>query len=170
MGRLALGGVGLAAVPSAYLYHQAERYVPVRSQFTRNPDLKDLLPAGQWPGTPLDQKGLFMNEQYPFWPTFASLVKWQTEKNPYRDQKKSDSERLRVVQQPSLAALGNNALLWLGHASFLVRLGGVTLLIDPVLDSPSVFMERFSVLPLAPAQLTGIDYILVSHDHRDHCD
>jgi L-ascorbate metabolism protein UlaG (beta-lactamase superfamily) len=170
LGRLALGGLGLAAVPSAYFYHQTERYVPVRSQFTRNPDLKDLLPAGQWPGTPLDQKGLFMNEQYPFWPKFAGLVKWQTEKNPYRDQKKADPERLPVVQQPSLAALGNNALLWLGHASFLLRINGVTLLIDPVLASPSVLMERFSALPLPTAQLMGIDYILVSHDHRDHCD
>ncbi len=170
LGRLALGGVGLAAVPGVYFYHQTERYVPVRKDYTRNPALKDLLPAGQWPGTPLDQKGLFMNEQFPFWPKFADVVKWQTEKSPYRDAKKADKERLTVVPQPSLAALGDNALLWLGHASFLLRLGGVTMLIDPVLESPSVLMERHSALPLPPAQFTGLDYILVSHDHRDHCD
>ncbi len=168
--RLALGGVGLVSLPSAYIYRQSERYVPVPTSFSANPDLKTILPAAEWRGTPQDQKGLFVNEQHVFWPKFADVWKWQTERNPYKEAKKKDTARLTVVQQPSLAAIGDKTLVWLGHASFLITLGGKRILIDPVLQSPSVLMKRYSPLPLPTAQLTGLDYILVSHDHRDHCD
>jgi L-ascorbate metabolism protein UlaG (beta-lactamase superfamily) len=170
IGQLALGGVGLVSLPSAYIYRQSERYVPVPTSYTANPDLKTILSSAEWPGTPVDQKGLFVNEQHVFWPRFADVWKWQTERNPYGEAKKKDTARLAVVQQPSLAAIGDNTLLWLGHASFLLTLGGKRILIDPVLQSPSVLMKRYSTLPLPPEQLSGLDYILVSHDHRDHCD
>jgi L-ascorbate metabolism protein UlaG (beta-lactamase superfamily) len=31
-------------------------------------------------------------------------------------------------------------------------------------------MKRYSALPFSTSQLTELEYILVSHDHRDHCD
>ncbi|HVX14646.1 MAG TPA: metal-dependent hydrolase [Pirellulales bacterium] len=51
-------------------------------------------------------------------------------------------------------------LTWLGHASWLIRTGGHTLLIDPFLDdSPTAPLKPDAVSP---------DFILVSHGHADH--
>jgi hypothetical protein len=168
--RLAAGGLGMAIAPSVYYYHKVENYMPTASSFSSNPALKTILSSKEWPGTPLDQKGLFMNEQHIFWPKFADLWKWQTEKNPYKQEKKQDTQRLNVVLHPSLDVISDNGFTWLGHASFLIKLNGISILIDPVLESPSVLMKRYSALPFPMEAFKDLDYILVSHDHRDHCD
>jgi L-ascorbate metabolism protein UlaG (beta-lactamase superfamily) len=62
-------------------------------------------------------------------------------------------------------------LTWLGHASWLVQLDGVTLLIDPVLGESIGGVVRRNVAPgLGPTQLPRIDASLVTHNHRDHLD
>lgn len=73
------------------------------------------------------------------------------------------------------ALAGRDAILWLGHASFLVRLAGRTVLIDPFLSeraSPFVRFgpKRFAPPGLAVEQLPRIDLILLSHNHYDHLD
>jgi L-ascorbate metabolism protein UlaG (beta-lactamase superfamily) len=60
-------------------------------------------------------------------------------------------------------------LVWLGHAGFLLRAAGVSLLFDPVLFS-SLGLRHRHALPCAPEAVTGIDYLLLSHGHRDHLD
>jgi L-ascorbate metabolism protein UlaG (beta-lactamase superfamily) len=92
-----------------------------------------------------------------------------TQRNPQRDEKKKDTWRLPVVQDARFLTQKTDGLIWLGHASFLVRLNGVLILIDPVLGSiPAT--KRYSGLPFGAEKLTNIDYILVSHAHYDHCD
>jgi L-ascorbate metabolism protein UlaG (beta-lactamase superfamily) len=62
-------------------------------------------------------------------------------------------------------------LTWLGHASFLVQLNGVSLLIDPVLGDRLFGGIRRNAGPgLAIAHLPRVDAILVTHDHYDHLD
>jgi L-ascorbate metabolism protein UlaG (beta-lactamase superfamily) len=62
-------------------------------------------------------------------------------------------------------------LTWLGHASWLVQLDGVSLLLDPVLfESIPGFIKRNVPAPLTPAQLPKIDATLVTHSHYDHLD
>ncbi len=61
---------------------------------------------------------------------------------------------------------------WLGHSSVLVRIDGVTILIDPVFDE-SVSLRightsRFQPSPLSRDSLPHIDAVLISHDHYDH--
>lgn len=67
-----------------------------------------------------------------------------------------------------------DALTWLGHAAFLVRLGGVTVLTDPYLTDvagPAGFgPERYVAPGLPLADLPSVDVILVSHNHYDHLD
>lgn len=67
-----------------------------------------------------------------------------------------------------------DALTWLGHAAFLLRVGGVTVLTDPFLSDvagPAGFgPERFVAPGLPLAALPPIDVILVSHNHYDHLD
>jgi L-ascorbate metabolism protein UlaG (beta-lactamase superfamily) len=62
-------------------------------------------------------------------------------------------------------------LTWLGHASWLVQLDGVSLLIDPVFSEgigPGVHRQVPPALDVA--QLPHIDAQLVTHNHRDHLD
>jgi N-acyl-phosphatidylethanolamine-hydrolysing phospholipase D len=70
---------------------------------------------------------------------------------------------------------GNDSVTWLGHASFLIRLDGRTILTDPFLTehaSPVAPFgpERFAPPALTPAQLPPIDILLLSHNHYDHLD
>jgi L-ascorbate metabolism protein UlaG (beta-lactamase superfamily) len=52
-------------------------------------------------------------------------------------------------------------LTWLGHATWQLRTGNTTLLVDPFLDES----------PAAPRKADEVDahYVLVSHGHIDHC-
>lgn len=67
---------------------------------------------------------------------------------------------------------------WLGQCSVLIRLGGVTILTDPVLSSrigPRIGgrvlgPSRLTPAPVSVSQLPRIDLILVSHAHYDHLD
>ena len=62
-------------------------------------------------------------------------------------------------------------LTWLGHASFLVQLDGVSLLVDPVLGDRLFGGIPRNVPPgVSPADLPAIAATLVSHSHYDHLD
>ena len=70
---------------------------------------------------------------------------------------------------------GQDSITWLGHASFLIRLGGQTLLTDPFLAeraSPFAWFgpKRLAGPSLAAADLPPIDVLLLSHNHYDHLD
>lgn len=61
-------------------------------------------------------------------------------------------------------------ITWIGHATFLVQIGGINILTDPVFFEVSRFFKR-KVHPTIPIdQLPKIDVIIISHNHRDHLD
>ena len=64
-----------------------------------------------------------------------------------------------------------DALTWIGHASFLIQLGGRSALIDPVMSDRLSAVVRRNVAPgLDWPALPKIDVVLVTHNHRDHMD
>jgi L-ascorbate metabolism protein UlaG (beta-lactamase superfamily) len=70
---------------------------------------------------------------------------------------------------------GHETVTWLGHAAFLIRMAGLTILLDPFLAeyaSPvhGVGPRRFAPAALSVDQLPRIDVLLVSHNHYDHLD
>lgn len=70
---------------------------------------------------------------------------------------------------------GPDALVWFGHSSFMLRLGGKNILVDPVFSdhaSPFSFTTKAfpGTSPFKPEDLPDIDYLLISHDHWDHLD
>lgn len=160
--------LGLVLLAGVFLLFTEPQIVPVAS-YTFNSELTTILPPDQWKGTPVDEKGAFMNHEYPFYPRFRDLLKWQTERNAYRDQKKADTWQMPVTKDESFLQTRENVIVWLGHATFYIRLNGVQLLIDPVFGNLGP-VKRRSAMPVAPQKFEALDYILVSHNHRDHCD
>jgi len=66
-------------------------------------------------------------------------------------------------------------VIWLGHSSYFIQLGGKRILIDPVFSdyaSPVSFVNKaFKGTNIYSAQdMPEIDYLLISHDHWDHLD
>lgn len=101
--------------------------------------------------------------------SFKEIMKWQLGQNPQRDEKENDHFRLKVHRNTSFITSDEDMVVWLGHSSFFVRLNGVSLLFDPCLkDLPMI--KRMAALPCSIYDLIGIDYLLLSHGHRDHYD
>ncbi len=69
------------------------------------------------------------------------------------------------------------AACWLGHATTLLRAGGLTILTDPHLDDRAGVRigsrkvgRRRAVAPPGPEALPPVDVLLLSHAHMDHWD
>lgn len=139
------------------------------TRFDYNPALPTLAPAS-YQGVPVDEKGRFVNLQYPFEASFREVWKWQTSRNPHREFKKKDTWRIPVISNASALETQDDCLVWLGHASWYLHLNGFRILIDPVLGDLNRLVRRKAPFPIDPSRLGSMDYILVSHDHRDHCD
>jgi L-ascorbate metabolism protein UlaG (beta-lactamase superfamily) len=72
-------------------------------------------------------------------------------------------------------ALGGDRLTWLGHASFLLRLAGKTIVADPFLSDyaspiPPFGPKRFAPPALRAPELPPVDLLLLTHNHYDHLD
>jgi len=71
----------------------------------------------------------------------------------------------------ALRRASKDALTWIGHATFLIQLGGKSALIDPVMSYRLSAVVTRNVAPgLAWQALPKIDVVLVTHNHRDHMD
>ena len=63
---------------------------------------------------------------------------------------------------------------WIGHATFLIKLGGTTIITDPVFSKnagPLIFgPKRYTEPALNLNELPKIDLFLLTHNHYDHQD
>jgi hypothetical protein len=77
----------------------------------------------------------------------------------------SDSWAGRLLARPAPAA--GVELTWLGQSGFVLRAAGATLLIDPYLSPGD---DRLVAPPDDAGAFTGLDGVLVTHEHMDHLD
>lgn len=71
-----------------------------------------------------------------------------------------------------------SVLAWMGHCTVLLKVGGITVLTDPVLSHrigprlgrKTFGLKRLGPCPVSPADLPPIDVIALSHPHFDHLD
>lgn len=137
--------------------------------YESNPKLKTILSESEWKGTPVDAKGNFINVEFPFETGFKDVFKMLRSDKPQAAEKKADQWKHTVIPNSNFLYNEKDIIVWLGHATFFIRLNGKSMLIDPVFyDLP--MLPRLSKLPLNPEIIEDLDYILVSHNHRDHCD
>ncbi|NRQ35824.1 MBL fold metallo-hydrolase [Nonomuraea sp. NN258] len=84
-----------------------------------------------------------------------------------------DADRIPLLRDGGLPrpAPGESVVTWVGHASFVLQVRGLTVLTDPVW-SRKIPGVRCRVTPpgLAWSRLPRIDAVLISHNHYDHLD
>ena len=61
------------------------------------------------------------------------------------------------------------SIMWLGHASFLLKFSEANVLTDPIFGNASWLFPR-TAPSICHKSMPRIDYILISHNHRDHMD
>ena len=95
-------------------------------------------------------------------------------------------EKLFPIEKPDWDQFFSSrlAMIWVGHATSLVRLDGLTFLMDPIFSercSPVQWFgpKRFRPVPFTIAELAaacrahgaaGVDAVFISHNHYDHLD
>jgi L-ascorbate metabolism protein UlaG (beta-lactamase superfamily) len=129
-----------------------------------NPELPVL--KENWEGN-LVVGGRFVNENPGRSMGFSHVLKWRLSPNPQRKEKRRDKYRPAIVGLEP-AAMPAGSIVWLGHSSFLIDVGGVRIATDPAYFNIAAMRRRVGV-PCPPERLKP-DYLLVSHAHRDHFD
>lgn len=129
-----------------------------------------------------DIKGnLFIDGQFAFGKQkdklpYETLFRWMLTPNPQRAEKRRDTfspeviQNCKFLQSENNSSPSNNTIVWLGHSSFYIRMNGISILTAPVLYDLTPLLRRRHALPCAPHHFKNIDYILLSHGHRDHLD
>ena len=126
-------------------------------------------------------KPLFRNP----WPhevhRFLDIIRWKLRWGPQESAVLAGAPdspaSWRAVSREEIAsppALGW-CVTWLGHASFLLQGGGVSVLVDPVFSEfcaplPFPSLRRKVAPPCTLADLPPIDTVLLTHGHYDHLD
>ncbi|WNY28191.1 hypothetical protein MmiEs2_03750 [Methanimicrococcus stummii] len=119
-----------------------------------------------WVGNPVRGRS-FINEK----PAQISMINFVKSRlnNPQRKERKNDPYRAGFCPNDDFMKSDEDMIVWLGHASFFIRLGGVTFLTDPSYYS---FPTRNRLVPI-PCDVENfkfVDYVLISHMHHDHAD
>jgi L-ascorbate metabolism protein UlaG (beta-lactamase superfamily) len=102
------------------------------------------------------------------------ILRWKLgKKEPQGDDHAAlDAVRLQVAGGGAEALAGGAPVaVWIGHATWALRLGGKLIVTDPIWSRSIGGAVRRLVDPGVPlAALPPVDVVLVSHDHRDHMD
>jgi L-ascorbate metabolism protein UlaG (beta-lactamase superfamily) len=70
--------------------------------------------------------------------------------------------------KPVIAQNGEMGVTFIGHSSFLVQIGGLNLLVDPVFANWLIVLHRLRRPGVALQHLPPIDAVLLTHAHMDH--
>ncbi|GBF72220.1 hypothetical protein PA598K_00458 [Paenibacillus sp. 598K] len=100
--------------------------------------------------------------------SMADLRQWQKE----RRTKKKDLSYIVPRVEPDVKLLATNrsqpTVTFIGHSTFLIQLGGLNIVTDPVWAGRMGFSRRLSAPGVPIEALPPIDVVLLSHAHYDH--
>lgn len=82
------------------------------------------------------------------------------------------SHKTSLIHAPtSLISRSFDPLItWIGHSTFLIQINGINIITDPVFGHLGPFFKRLIGPGIQLEALPEIDYVLISHNHRDHMD
>jgi N-acyl-phosphatidylethanolamine-hydrolysing phospholipase D len=103
--------------------------------------------------------------------TLGDVIEWRITKDP-------TPGRLAIEvsdEWQSLTPQSTDYAIWIGHATYLLNTGDVTVLTDPIFSkraSPVGWAGPERLIPPAMSieQLPRIDAVIISHNHYDHLD
>lgn len=108
-------------------------------------------------------------DQVPNTSSFKELLAWRKER---RNKVKDHSFFIGQAANKQIEYLHANrtetTVTWVGHSTFLLQVGGLNILTDPVWASKMGFDKRLSPPGLDIEELPPIDVVLISHSHYDH--
>ena len=110
--------------------------------------------------------GRFSYDTVADYKSLSAGLKLGFSRNPQKEEKRNDTFQLHV-QHFNSASMPENSIVWFGQSSFLININGIRLITDPSFFNMG-FIKRKAVLPCHIDSLKPINYLLVSHDHRDH--
>lgn len=129
--------------------------------FTRTPEL---VGERRWPTDFTHRLTLEM-------PTPAGRLRMMNERRAWPPHTSEELGSLPVAKEGVLSAATNElGLTWVGHASFVVQIGGLTVLTDPVWANSFPGVTRVVEPGVAWDDLPPVDAMVLSHNHRDHLD
>jgi L-ascorbate metabolism protein UlaG (beta-lactamase superfamily) len=166
-GRIAVGVILLIVVATAAVIIDEKTDHQSLVTRSKNDELKTIKP--DWQGNAVDQRDRFMDESHPYIPSMFKVAKWKIGGNPLKDEKEQDTWRLEVKDPGQFLDSNADGIMWLGHASFYIRARGKAFLIDPVFGD-HLFLRRCVPVDSQLDRIRQVDYVLISHDHRDHMD
>lgn len=88
--------------------------------------------------------------------------------------KKHTAEKQKLVcewHQPDepIEKSSEPIITWVGQSTFLIQIDGVNIVTDPIFFHLSpLFLRRFAPPGITIEKLPKIDFVIISHDHRDH--
>ncbi|MCX8496109.1 MAG: MBL fold metallo-hydrolase [Akkermansiaceae bacterium] len=112
---------------------------------------------------------------------FLDILRWKLKWGPQEVSVSPDAPDepagWRAVRRDEIAIIPEVGwrVTWLGHASFLLQGGGVSLLIDPIYSDhcapvPIPSLRRMVAPPCSIEDLPQIHAVLLTHGHYDHLD
>src|SRR5262249_26880178 len=83
-----------------------------------------------------------------------------------------DPDFVAPQSRPDLALIRSTApsLTWVGHATFVMRLGGKLVATDPIFSDRIAVIRRLVPPGVTLGELPPLDVVAVSHNHYDHLD
>lgn len=149
-------------------------YVQVRPHLGKSPENKARL--AKMAVSPQYKNGVFENidftptfsEEYTFWKLLKEYI-FPVAKRP------NPLDSIPSVKTDLTQHFEEPTFIWFGHSSYLLKINGLTILMDPVLSghaSPFSFgVPSFKGSDVyVPSDFPEIDILLLSHDHYDHLD
>ncbi len=118
--------------------------------------------------------GAYFNPWMPQQKGFRDLLRWQlSEKTSYPPAEENDIPGVAPDLRERILSSPGDFIAWIGHATFLIRIGGVYWITDPVFSERALLPKRKTPPGLsldAFAALPGRKNVILSHNHYDHLD
>lgn len=91
----------------------------------------------------------------------SHLSAWQSCNEPI-------TTRTTIPNSTLSASTTVSSITWIGHASFLIKIGAYTIITDPLFNNLTPLFPRHQAPGIMRDTIPAVDVVLISHNHWDH--